>query len=250
MTAYNKGNLDYFLDSLSGVSPITARKLREFVVATYGSTNAHVISTSTTLDRNHHFVKLSFENNSSTITLPAVSADPIVTDYEYNNKVFIIFNNTDHNYNLTSTSTIVSGKDNVNTLLIEAQSVIEVIGIEGKWLITSNRCILDPFASVDNLENRLVTLETTSATHTTQITNLDTRIDNIESNEQTKYFKQYDFTSSTTWVVTHDLLNPFPQVTMLDDMGDEIDADIRYISATRIEINFSDAMSGKVLLSI
>ena len=55
-------------------------------------------------------------------------------------------------------------------------------------------------------------------------------------------------TPTLTYVIVHPL-NGYPSVTILDSNGERIDAGVKYISPSRIEIHFSTPQSGKVLLN-
>ena len=59
----------------------------------------------------------------------------------------------------------------------------------------------------------------------------------------------FDAASPTlVWVIVHPL-NCYPSVTILDPLGDEIQAGTKYISPSRIEIHFTLPQTGKVLLN-
>ena len=50
-------------------------------------------------------------------------------------------------------------------------------------------------------------------------------------------------TASSTWSVTHSLIKK-PAVTILDDDGYEIEADVQHISDNSVIITFSEAITG------
>jgi len=63
--------------------------------------------------------------------------------------------------------------------------------------------------------------------------------------------KNYEFvqtTPSTVWVVNH-TLNKYPAVTVLDPSDNVVIADVTYINESTIQIDFSSAQTGKVILN-
>jgi len=53
---------------------------------------------------------------------------------------------------------------------------------------------------------------------------------------------------ATSWLIDHDL-NRFPSVTILDSSGGEVEADVVYLSAASLQINFAYALSGRAFLN-
>jgi hypothetical protein len=52
---------------------------------------------------------------------------------------------------------------------------------------------------------------------------------------------------ASTWIIDHNL-NKYPQVTLIDDDGNEFEADISYNSLNQISVVFSEPTSGKAVL--
>ncbi len=53
---------------------------------------------------------------------------------------------------------------------------------------------------------------------------------------------------ATSWLIDHGL-NRFPSVTILDSSGDEVEADVMYLSQSQVQINFAYALSGQAFLN-
>jgi len=53
---------------------------------------------------------------------------------------------------------------------------------------------------------------------------------------------------STTWNINHDL-NGFPNVTVVDSAGTQVEGNVVYVDANNMTISFSAAFSGKAYLS-
>ncbi len=61
----------------------------------------------------------------------------------------------------------------------------------------------------------------------------------------------YSYTQSVpeaVWVVQHNL-NRFPAVTVIDDAGDEVEMDVRYVDANTLTLTAAGALSGVAYLS-
>jgi hypothetical protein len=54
--------------------------------------------------------------------------------------------------------------------------------------------------------------------------------------------------ASDTWVINHNL-GKFPNVTVIDSSGDEIEGNINYVNNQQIVLMFSAAFSGKAYLN-
>jgi hypothetical protein len=52
---------------------------------------------------------------------------------------------------------------------------------------------------------------------------------------------------AATWIIDHNL-NKYPQVTLIDDDGFEIEADISYGSLNQVTVTFAEPQSGKAVL--
>lgn len=52
---------------------------------------------------------------------------------------------------------------------------------------------------------------------------------------------------ASTWTIDHNL-NKYPQVTLIDDEGNEFEADILFNSLNQITVVFSEPTSGKAVL--
>ena len=52
----------------------------------------------------------------------------------------------------------------------------------------------------------------------------------------------------TTWTVNHNL-NFYPNVTVFNSAGDQVEGTVTHIDATSLTVNFSTALSGKAHLS-
>jgi len=55
-------------------------------------------------------------------------------------------------------------------------------------------------------------------------------------------------TAATTWIVTHNL-GYYPNVTVLDTVGNTVEGDITHLSVTQLRIIFSAAITGKAYAS-
>lgn len=55
------------------------------------------------------------------------------------------------------------------------------------------------------------------------------------------------YVAASTWIIDHNL-NKFPQVTLIDDEGNIIDADVAYGSLNQVTITFAEPQSGKAVL--
>ena len=53
---------------------------------------------------------------------------------------------------------------------------------------------------------------------------------------------------ATSWLINHNL-NRYPAVVILDSSGDEVEADVQYLSAASLQISFAYALSGRAFLS-
>lgn len=53
---------------------------------------------------------------------------------------------------------------------------------------------------------------------------------------------------SATWTITHNM-NRYPAVVVVDAIGDDYYADVRYLSANQLRITCGGAMSGKAYLT-
>jgi hypothetical protein len=54
--------------------------------------------------------------------------------------------------------------------------------------------------------------------------------------------------SLTTWTINHNL-NFYPNVTVFNSAGDQVEGDVVHTDATSLTVTFSSAMSGKAHLS-
>ena len=54
--------------------------------------------------------------------------------------------------------------------------------------------------------------------------------------------------AASVWTVTHDM-GSFPGVTVVNDTGDEVLADVTYIDNTTVRVTLIQAMTGKAYLS-
>lgn len=54
--------------------------------------------------------------------------------------------------------------------------------------------------------------------------------------------------ASTTWVIVHNL-NGFPNVSVVDSAGTNVEGEIHYDSANQLTVSFTVAFSGKAYLS-
>ncbi len=54
--------------------------------------------------------------------------------------------------------------------------------------------------------------------------------------------------AATSWTITHGL-NRYPAVTILDSSGNEVEADVNYLSASSIRIDFAYPLSGQAFLN-
>ena len=59
--------------------------------------------------------------------------------------------------------------------------------------------------------------------------------------------KEVSFTDQTQLTITHDFEN-YPTVIILDANGNLVHAEIRHTSTSQILINFSDSLSGTVII--
>ena len=59
--------------------------------------------------------------------------------------------------------------------------------------------------------------------------------------------KEVSFTDQTTLTISHDFEN-YPTVIILDANGNLVHAEIRHTSTSQILINFSDSLSGTVII--
>ncbi len=68
------------------------------------------------------------------------------------------------------------------------------------------------------------------------------------ANGDSTYFV-YDRNSivAASWIIDHNL-NRYPQITLIDDEGNEFDADIFYNSTNQVTVTFSEPTSGKAVL--
>ncbi len=68
------------------------------------------------------------------------------------------------------------------------------------------------------------------------------------ANGSNSYFV-YDRNSivAASWIIDHNL-NRYPQITLIDDEGNEFDADIFYNSLNQVTVTFSEPTSGKAVL--
>lgn len=55
--------------------------------------------------------------------------------------------------------------------------------------------------------------------------------------------------ASDHWVINHTWPGGYPAVTVVDTSGNVLYGDVRYISATQVDIFFSNAVSGKAFLN-
>lgn len=61
--------------------------------------------------------------------------------------------------------------------------------------------------------------------------------------ENDAYYEHVQASASETWVVQHNL-GKYASITIIDDDGDEIEADVRHNSINQITVSFSFAFSG------
>lgn len=54
--------------------------------------------------------------------------------------------------------------------------------------------------------------------------------------------------ASAIWTITHNL-NKFPNYTVIDSSGDEVEGDVTYINNTQLTLTFSAAFSGTAYLN-
>lgn len=59
--------------------------------------------------------------------------------------------------------------------------------------------------------------------------------------------KEVSFTNQTSLTITHDFDN-YPTVIILDSSGYLVHAEVRHTSSSQILINFSDSLSGTVII--
>lgn len=53
---------------------------------------------------------------------------------------------------------------------------------------------------------------------------------------------------ASSWIIDHNL-NKYPHVTLIDDEGNTIEADIFYGSLNQVTVSFAEPQSGKAVLS-
>ena len=61
--------------------------------------------------------------------------------------------------------------------------------------------------------------------------------------------KEFNFSSSTQWNISHTLVNPAPNVVVITSGGNVIKADVQYPTHSSITISFANPTSGKAILS-
>lgn len=52
---------------------------------------------------------------------------------------------------------------------------------------------------------------------------------------------------ASTWIIDHNL-NKYPQITLIDDDGNLVEADVFYSSLNRVTVTFAQPTSGKAVL--
>lgn len=61
------------------------------------------------------------------------------------------------------------------------------------------------------------------------------------------YFYDRNSIVASAWIINHNL-NKYPQVTLIDDDGNEIEADIFYGTLNQVTVTFAQPTSGKAVL--
>ncbi len=61
------------------------------------------------------------------------------------------------------------------------------------------------------------------------------------------YFYDRNSVVASTWIINHGL-DKYPQVTLIDDEGNLIDADISFGSLNQVTVTFAEPQSGKAVL--
>lgn len=54
--------------------------------------------------------------------------------------------------------------------------------------------------------------------------------------------------AASSWIIEHNL-NKYPQISLMDDSGNQFEADVIYNSLNSLTVNFSRPISGKAVLS-
>jgi len=67
----------------------------------------------------------------------------------------------------------------------------------------------------------------------------------LSSNNPNNRF-ELDFVNQTQLIVIHNL-NKFPSVTILDILGNEVEADIKHLSQVQLQVDFGETFSGKII---
>ena len=70
----------------------------------------------------------------------------------------------------------------------------------------------------------------------------------ISPNIQDLNYVHYQNSAVTQWTVEHNL-GKFPSVTVIDNNGETVFADVNYIDANTLTIDFSEAFSGKAFIN-
>lgn len=68
----------------------------------------------------------------------------------------------------------------------------------------------------------------------------------VAEKSQTHVYEQVS--PNSVWVINHNL-NRYPNVTVIDDEGNEIIGDVKYISTNEITVTFSEECTGKIFLN-
>lgn len=53
--------------------------------------------------------------------------------------------------------------------------------------------------------------------------------------------------SASSWIIDHNL-NKYPQVTIIDDEGNQVEADVLYGTLNQVTVMFAEPQSGKAVL--
>lgn len=65
---------------------------------------------------------------------------------------------------------------------------------------------------------------------------------------QPTYFEYTPVVASTTWTIPHNL-NKFPSVTVVDTLGEQVYAEVRYIDRNIVQVSFALPFMGKAFLN-
>lgn len=120
------------------------------------------------------------------------------------------------NSELSSTATINSITSAVSQISSDMQSVLPILYV------------------YNGIENDLIKV------------NVDNTNKTIEAISKTFVFEQS--TPNNVWEIEHNL-NKYPNVIVVDELGEEVEADIIYDSLNKVVIEFSVDFSGKAFLN-